>query len=188
VRSNPNEPGPEHERAEKSTGESDPKVSRKGPTFEGRADESKWQRLRRSYVEGDRSLRALSDEHCVPYATAKRRAKKEAWAVKRATFRQELDRQLDKAALVSRAQVYEIQEQAARETVAIFARVFAAKAREIRADPAAKNAANGLSRLIQLQLDVCELGLTILGDIELGARAAGYSSPHSSQISLRGTP
>ena len=155
-----------------SSREREPKATQSDPKMADRENEPKWAQLRRRYVESDKSLRALADQHDFPYATAKRRARKENWKAKRESFQNELERQLDRAVLVSRAEAHLIQERAARETVEIFRRVFAERTREIRADPAAKNAADKLSRLIQLQLDVCELALTIFGDTELDARAA----------------
>ena len=131
---------------------------------------SKLARLRRRFIETDASLRALAPQHGVPYSTAKRRARKENWKAKRQAYRDELDRQLDQATLVSRTESHAIQERAARETIQVFARVFAEEARAIRVEPRVKNAADRLSRLIQLQLDVSELSLTILGDIESDAQ------------------
>ena len=130
--------------------------------------------LRRRFIEGDRSLRAHAAELSISYATAKRKAKKEGWRAARASFRRELDRQLDKAALISRAQAHEIQTRAALETMEIFARVFAERAKELRADPGAKSAADDLSKLITLELDSFELSLSVLGDVEIERRSRRY--------------
>jgi len=167
-----NEPEGVPPRVRHSSREREPKANQTDPEIERHEKKRKWDLLRRRYIESDMSLRALADQHDVPYATAKRRARTEKWRAKRKALQNELQRQLNRAVLVSRAEAHAIQERAARETVEIFRRVFAERTRALRADPAAKNAADSLSRLIQLQLDVCELALTIFGDTELDARAA----------------
>lgn len=161
---------------ERSTAERDPKAAQSDPENGEAKSAPKWDRIRRRFVESDVSLRALADEFTVPYPTLKRRARSERWRAARESFRQELDEQLRKAALVSRAEAHAVQERAARETIGIFARVFEERARALRADPASKSAAEDLGKLIQLQLDVCELGLTILGDTEIDWRAERLSA------------
>lgn len=173
--SNPNEPGPEHERAEKSTGASEPKAAQTEPISEERQNREKsdqWDHFEVAYVESGKSLKKLAAEFGVAYSTAKRRAQEGRWKEKRAAFQSQIRQQRLAQALLTKVEVFGIQQSAALETGAIFQAIFEDRARKLRENPSAKGAVSDLAKLIDLQLDIEELVLTILGDLELHARAA----------------
>ena len=49
-----------------------------------------WNRIKAEYVSGVESLRSLSEKHCVPFSTIRRRAEREKWSADREAARIEI--------------------------------------------------------------------------------------------------
>lgn len=168
----PNEPGKEPARQPSAESKNERKNERENGKQERDERSALWDQFETAYIESGKNLKKLAEEFGVGYSTARRRAREGSWTEKSATFQSKLRQQRLAQALLTKVEVFGIQQSAALETGAIFQAIFEDRARKLRENPSAKGAVSDLAKLIDLQLDIEELVLTILGDLELHARAA----------------